>query len=242
MSATNIDHKICSICKKKTEVQDDVVSIREKGASGINGASLQRGDNIVVTVGSVVHSDCRKLYINPRSIQNHLKKTKEATSLKRSARISVGCFDSQSDCLFCGSKVEPNSSDYSCVKTDTFAKTIFECCGDRSDDWAFAVKGRIEYYSGDLHAADCVYHHSCDGNFRSGRNIPQRFSHEPMTRRRKSGRPKDDDQDQAFLKMCGYLEANDEEQLTISFLGAKMKEFLCCTDRTNMAMAISKTN
>ena len=108
----------------------------------------------------------------------------------------------------------------------TFAKTILQWC-DRSDDWDFAVKCRVEYYGGDLHAADCVYHHSCDGNFRSGLDIPQTFRDEPTAKCRQSGRPKDVDQEQAFSKMCSYLEANDEEQLTIAAIGDTMKEYLC---------------
>ena len=217
--------------RKKTEVQDDVVRIHEKSANGINAASVQRGDNIVVTAGCEVHSDCRKWYTNPRDIEYSLNRSKgETTSLKRSARVSLGPFDSKSDCFFCGTKVVFCSSDYSCVQTDSFAKTILQCCGDRTDDWGFAVKGRIEYYGGDLHAADCVYHHSCYGNFRSGLDIPQKFRDEPKAQRRKSGRPKDEDREQAFSKMCSYLEANDEEQLTISALGDKMKEFLCGED------------
>lgn len=42
--------------------------------------------------------------------------------------------------------------------------------------------------------------------------------------------PKNEDQEQAFSKMCAYLEANDEEQLTVSDLQSKMKEYLCEVD------------
>ena len=91
---------------------------------------------------------------------------------------------------------------FSFVKTDVFARTILDCCERRSDDWSFAVKGRIEYYGGDLHAADCLYHHSCSVNFRYGFNVPLQYGRVPEAKRRKSGRPKDEEQDQAFLKMC----------------------------------------
>ena len=36
-----------------------------EGADGINAASVQRGDTIVVMAGSKVHSNCRKQYTNP---------------------------------------------------------------------------------------------------------------------------------------------------------------------------------
>ena len=88
------------------------------------------------------------------------------------------------------------------------------------------VKGRIEYFCGDLHAADCIYHHSCSTNLRIDRDVPQQYCSCPPRKRRKSGRPRNQDQEQAFLEMCFYLGANDEEQLTISDLCKKMKEFL----------------
>lgn len=75
------------------------------------------------------------------------------------------------------------SSDCSCVKTDTFAETTLQCYVERSDHWGFAVKDRIEYYGCDSQAADCVYHYSCDGNVRSGLDIPERFKNEPKAQK-----------------------------------------------------------
>jgi len=42
------------------------------------------------------------------------------------------------------------------VKTDAFVQTILVHCRTRGDEWATAVQGQIEYFGGDLHAADCV--------------------------------------------------------------------------------------
>ena len=42
------------------------------------------------------------------------------------------------------------------VRTYEFSQTIRKCCIERNDDWGHAVLGKIEYYSEDLHAADCV--------------------------------------------------------------------------------------
>ena len=47
-----------------------------------------------------------------------------------------------------------------------------------------------------------------------------------MAKRRKSGRPMNEDQQQAFLRVCAYLEANDEEQITITDLVYKMRDYL----------------
>ena len=227
MSSSSITTDSCPICKNSLEDGEQVCQIRQKGADGINQASLQRKDDIVVSAGSKVHTTCRKRYTNPIDIKSHLNQESKSTgSVKRSARVSSGPFNSKTDCLFCGCSIVVGSLDYSYVKTDNFVKTILECCDDRSDNWSFIVKGRIEYYGCDLHAADCLYHHSCSGNFRSGRDIPLQFQSGPEVKRKKSGRPKNQDQEQAFLKMCSYLEMNDEEQLSISDLSNKMKEFL----------------
>jgi 5'-3' exonuclease len=227
MSASTSAHKLCPLCKERFQDDGDVVEVRQKGADGINAASAQRGDDIVVAAGCKVHSGCRKRYINPHDIENQQKKDSSSKlPLKRSARVSTGPFNSKSDCLFCGTRVDLGGSDYSFVKTDTFARTIRECCESRSDDWSFTVKGRIEYYCGDLHAADCIYHHACSVNFRSGHDLPLKFRCETDAKRKKGGRPTDADQEQAFLRMCSYLEMNDEEQLTISCLENKMGEFL----------------
>lgn len=162
MSASHSD-QICPICR--VEDGGDVVKIRQKGADGINEASVRRGDTLAVTAGCIVHTKCRKLYTNSVEIDLHLKRKQggesSTTTTKRSVRVSEGPFNSQTDCLFCGTNVQKGSADYSHVKTDIFAKTILQCCESRCDEWSFKVKGRIEYYHGDLHAADCVYHNVC---------------------------------------------------------------------------------
>jgi len=74
---------------------------------------------------------------------------------------------------------------------------------------------------------ECVHHRTCDSNFRTGRNIPQKHTEaESMNKCRKVGRLKNEDQEQAFLKTCTYLEANDDEQITLSDLSSKMKDYL----------------
>ncbi|KAG1669527.1 Sodium channel protein para [Nymphon striatum] len=209
-----------------------VSTIGQKGANGINVASTQRGDRIVVEAGVKVHTDCRKRYTNPQQIERKLSANLPISPAKKYTRDAKGLFNNKTDCFFCGVTIQPESSDYSNVKTDTFADSILKCCDNRSDDWATTVKGRIEYFCGDLHAADCIYHHPCSIHFWTDRDVPQQYRSCHPRKRRKSGRPRNQDQEQAFLEMCFYLEANDEEQLTISDLGNKMKEFLADKEST----------
>uniref|UniRef100_UPI00358EAE43 DNA replication complex GINS protein SLD5 isoform X6 n=1 Tax=Myxine glutinosa TaxID=7769 RepID=UPI00358EAE43 len=51
MSAPEIYEDGCPICKERLENGSDVVQIRQKGADGINAASVQRGDNVDVAAG-----------------------------------------------------------------------------------------------------------------------------------------------------------------------------------------------
>ena len=111
------------------------------------------------------------------------------------------------------------------MKTDNFAKTILERCATRSDEWALIVKGRIDFFRWDLHAAECVYHRDCSFRFKSGQNPQKLLSPTEDCHQIKTGKPKNTDQDQALRRMCAYLEENDNEQLTMSNLLDKMHEY-----------------
>ena len=60
--------------------------------------------------------------------------------------------------------------------------------------------------------------------------MPLAFQNSPDAKRRKVGRPKDEDKEEAFQKMCSYLELNSEEQLTFISLRLIMKGFLSDPD------------
>ena len=77
--------------------------------------------------------------------------------------------------------------DASRVETHSIAQTIIDCCDVRGDELAYKVKGKIEFYSNDLPAADCVYHRSCSIHFRTQKNIPLKYRNVSM--RQKAGRP-----------------------------------------------------
>ena len=175
----------------------------------------------------------RKSYINQRVIeQQKMKDASSSNTLKRSKRVLNETFNSKSDCLFCGTHVVLEQRDYSYVKTHNSTSTFMSYCWKRKNEWASIVKSRIEYYGTDLYAANSIYYHSCRNNFRNGCDIPIHVQEKSVTdaKRKKSGRPKDDDKDQAFERMCKYLEINCEEQLTVTFLEEKMKGFILHED------------
>ena len=91
---------------------------------------------------------------------------------------------------------------------------------------ADTVKARILDVP-DLPAADAMYHQTCSVNFRTGRQIPAMFLwDEPPTKKKRVGRPQDEDQTEAFLKMAQFLQENDDEQITVNYWIEVMNGFL----------------
>ena len=60
---------------------------------------------------------------------------------------------------------DKSKSEHVRVRTAGFCETIKKCCEIRCEEWSYKVKGRLEYSLRNLHAADCVYHHTCSVNF-----------------------------------------------------------------------------
>jgi hypothetical protein len=117
-----------------------------------------------------------------------------------------------------------SNSDVFPVRTTDFQSTILAVCKTREDDWARTVFGRIQYAQ-DLHAADAIYHQECSVNFRTGKQISQAYSRADDIVSRHGKNP-DLERAEAFTKVMAYLEANDDEQCTLSDLVDKMKEYL----------------
>ncbi|KAJ1181189.1 hypothetical protein NDU88_006399 [Pleurodeles waltl] len=74
---------------------------------------------------------------------------------------------------------------------------------------------------------DCTYHQFCSTNFGSRRNIPKEYSTvEQQSKKLKVGCPSNEEQHEAFLKTCSYLDSNDAEHMRTADLISKMEEYL----------------
>ena len=219
---------LCIICEKSLSNDLHTVKLSQKGANTINEASRVIKSNVIAVAGRYVHIVCRKNFTNKKQINvTNLKNSEDTT--RKSIRLAESPVSSATHCLFCEKLV-----DFSCkrkpriesqkVRTVQYAETIRKCCELRGDEWSFEVSGRLEFYTSDLVAADCVYHKSCSTNFRNGKNIPYEYS--SANRSSGTGRPANEDQHQAFLRTCEYLEDNDEEQMVLDDIIFKMEEFL----------------
>ena len=162
-----------------------------KGIEGIENAAKSRGKSLSLTItpGMRVHRRCRERYTNKKDIECSLNLPK-VESVRKTRKF--GSYNNQNDCLFCCQLVKERDIGQAAsrVKTDVFVIQILECCKSRGDDWAAEVQGRVNFYNADLHAADVLYHHTCDSYFRKGQVKPVNGDpSEPAQKRRRSGRP-----------------------------------------------------
>ena len=99
----------CPLCERDLDCEETVV-VQDKGAEGINRASIERGVKVRVEAGTRVHKTCRLNHINKKDIAISSKKDDSVRPVKRSARVSHGPYDSKTQCFFCGTdttKIDP---------------------------------------------------------------------------------------------------------------------------------------
>ena len=116
------------------------------------------------------------------------------------------------------------------VQARDFRDTILKASKEFTGEWVDTVKARV-LFAFDLPAEGAKYHKICSVNFRTGRQIPMVFMpkmEQPKSKRKKSdsGRPKNPERAEAFIKVTKFLEDNDNEQLTVNDLVNKMGEYL----------------
>ena len=84
-----------------------------------------------------------------------------------------------------------------------FQESIESVCLERNDKWANQVLGRLKFTI-DFPAAEAIYHQSCSVNFRTFKNIPQKFHGKtPKIEQdlKSPGRPENQAQKEAFLSI-----------------------------------------
>ncbi|KAK3101781.1 hypothetical protein FSP39_006288 [Pinctada imbricata] len=227
----------CPICQENIACKPSV-KILQKGADGINNASLIRGDEIRVSAGDAVHQQCRKDYTNAKELKNIEVRFDELTQSKGLRFTDTFCWKEQ--CLFCCEYVKlkdkKRSADVFRVSTLDFQDKIVDICHKRNDTWGLEVLSRVSGVN-DLPAADALYHQQCSVNFRTGRNMPKTAS-TPQDKKR-FGRPKENLTQEGFLSAMEYLKENDDGQLTVQDLVGKMSE--TCGEEKSYSTKYMKT-
>ena len=95
----------CVFCEQPLTHDEKTVTLTQKGCEGILKASIQRQDDLSVSVDQRVHIKCRKDYTNPRVIQRDKKRSTNEEDRYESSislRSSEPAFVYNKHCLFCG--------------------------------------------------------------------------------------------------------------------------------------------
>ncbi len=183
-----------------------VVTLREKGANGINNASKERNENIVAVPGQRVHVKCRWRYCHPQEIA-HSKKTQAGQSapLRRSSlvRSAGNSFNFKTDCMYRSieNTKKKRSKEAYRVTTIEVKDNVLKICSERRDGWSEVFKARLLNVH-DLPAADAVYHQSCKSNFHTGKQIPRAYNNaETSSKKPRIGRPQNTKKRKRFLPL-----------------------------------------
>lgn len=237
----------CPLCSESLSDGRRTAVLRQKGSESVNRASEKRGCNVRTQPGQRVHEYCRQQHVNPLCIERDLRRPDDPDSAVPCVlRSEYPKFDFKEHCLYCGTlakyqKCNKRGVDVYCVRTIDFKKTVLEDCRKRQsknseDSWSQIVAGRLAYVN-DLPSEDAVYHQTCSVNFRTGFEIPHQFSDDGAKKGKRGrplkgsktanqGRPLQQQQHEAFLKVANYIEENDDEQICVADLVEKMKEYL----------------
>ena len=87
------------------------------------------------------------------------------------------------------------------VQTLRLQRGIHRTANSRNDCWGRAVAGQINSII-DLPAADVRYHHSCNSNFRTGKDISYKYSN---NKKRKSCRSVVEKKQDAFHQVFFFI-------------------------------------
>ena len=130
--------------------------------------------------------------------------------------------------FLCGNIASNSSStdDVYNVCTLTFQHSITKVAIKRGDVCGSTVLARVNAVI-DLPAEEAIYHQLCSANFRTSRDVPQRYTNEDIPKKRKSsGRPVDEARQLAFHRVLDWFENSELEIISIKMLCLKMQEYL----------------
>ena len=219
----------CIICSEElgSNNDDDIVNIGDKGKNTLILASISRGDGLQEKIEKSsplkIHQSCRRKYTRPSTIiadkrRASTGKTKDEQGKK--LRSSDSTFDIRYDCMFCTESIAaderlPKSRKRAVSKVETleFKDSVLNCINNIDDEWGKSVAVRIQHHL-DLVAAEAKYHRDCAQAF---------FK---RSERSSIGKPKNEAQEEAFRKLCDFLDQNDESQYSLVDILEKMESFL----------------
>ena len=216
----------CSICKESCEDSSPkTIIVGEKGRQTLVTSSLERNDGLHKTFESAtplrIHVQCRKQYTRRSSITSAKRKSEchqEEEDNAPELRSSTPIFDIKSDCFFCTEPVTQNAKlakhrkrAVSNVETLEFQTKILKLAKERQDKWGSDVTQRIQHVY-DLVAAEAKYHRQCAQLFYKIKGNEENQN--------------ENQREEAFSKLCQFLDDNDECQYSLQELSEWMDKYL----------------
>ena len=228
----------CIVCQQPAQDDEVLQCLHTTGALAVERHS--RG-TIKANGGHKVHKRCR----------DHLRRKyvleTKPTFEEHCARTtrSMESYDFKTRCLFCGhgdrSKGREKEHELIVSRTLESDDTLLDKCAERQDEWASRVQGILSFVP-DLHSADAVYHHRCRTNFLTGKKDFPGIFHDTDSKKRGRpqkgsstvnkkgpGRPKNNEQQQAFELVVAELESDTSKQWSLvevqNLWAKKMSEF-----------------
>lgn len=221
---------ICDICDRT--ITSDRSNISERGLPNVIKISADLKDGLDKklshkTCPIPVHLSCKKQYTMPSNIRKRKRESSEslhAAEKKIHCRSQSSKFNIKEDCLYCGefvdktAKLPTHRRDQSHnAATKELLSSVAAKSLQRADSWGEAVYIRIQG-TGDLVAAEATYHHDCQIRFHDGRQLSKN------TKGRPSGSV-DIRKNDAFQKLCDYIDNNEIHQYSISDLESLLKQY-----------------
>ena len=143
----------------------------------------RRGDSWTISTEERVLIVCQARYVNSKTIEQGIKQKNSSSDKGQPSPKKVhssSSFEFKTCCFYCCQAItEGEFRDHKAFqvmsKNRKFDKKVLELCDKRNDTLAIEVKGRIRFTT-DLHAAEAVYHTACDSFFRTGKELPKKYS------------------------------------------------------------------
>lgn len=204
---------------------DGDLRVVNKGIAKIIEYSLIKDDDVCKRAENnevvFIHEQCRKTYTRRPPVKKN-EATQCAAKIPRS-----DSFNFKNHCLFCGEIAtfdtkNPNQN-ISKVRTLCILETIKTHAIVRDDEWGREVSLRLSGVI-DLVADEGRYHRNCYQYFlRPDLNIPG-------TVKKCAGRPVRNDTNETFMKLCDYIQENEECQFSLNDLADVMKRLDATTE------------
>ena len=233
----------CGLC-------DEVISsgggyLGEKGLETILKISRDIDDGLAdkllkKTIPIPIHSGCRNTYTKPSTVRAKRKRldSQDQQSDRSVRRSQVPQFNFRTQCFYCpkvvacfencsestpddlNSKLAHSRRDGQRVATKELVASVLARAKERNDEWGREVLYRITPFesSGDFIAEEAKYHHQCQARFNLGRPLDKQGAGRPVG-------SVDSGKQEAFLKLCNYLDSHDDTQFTMPQLLALLHSF-----------------